>query len=258
MTKIVPLMHSLEHIFWKHINKDIPHYYFFAFDWKYNKDKTKILLALDGNRIDGMMLVYNQSIVQLRGSHEAVKALLEKLDLEKIELQALDQHKQCILEKYKPTWSHQMMLMALSKGEERFQKKHPVEPLEIFDGVRVAALMREADPEYWGDLTGQQIVDRMNQGVIWLGVKVNGELVSLGSARLTEWAGLVGVVATQKNHRNRGYATSIVSELVKRILEKQSTALIYVLVDNQPAIRAYSKVGFEPYRRYFFMRGERY
>jgi predicted GNAT family acetyltransferase len=89
-------------------------------------------------------------------------------------------------------------------------------------------------------------------------VKVNGELVSLGSARLTEWVGLVGVVATQKAHRNQGYATSIVSELVKRILEKQSTALIYVLVDNQPATRAYSKVGFKPYKRYFFMRGERY
>ncbi|NIV44893.1 GNAT family N-acetyltransferase [Candidatus Bathyarchaeota archaeon] len=91
----------------------------------------------------------------------------------------------------------------------------------------------------------------------WLGVKVRGELVSLGSARLTEWAGVVGVVATQKTHRNRGYATSIVSELVKRILENQPTALIYVLVENLSAIRAYSKVGFEPYRRYFFMRGER-
>jgi predicted GNAT family acetyltransferase len=258
LIKIVTLTHSLEPIFWEHINKDVPHYYFFAFDWKYNRDKTKILLTLDGNRIDGMMLVYNQSIVQLRGSHEAAKALFEKLDLEKIELQASDQHKQCILEKYKPTWSHQMMLMALNKGEERFQKKHLVEELGVSDGARVAAVMRDADPEYWGDLTGQQIVNRMNQGVIWLGVKVNQELVSLGSTRLTEWAGLIGVIATQKAHRNRGYATSIVSELVKRILGKQSTALIYVLVDNQPAIRAYSKVGFEPYRRYFFMRGERY
>ncbi len=257
MTKIVALTHTLEPTFWEHISRDIPHFYFFAFDWKHNRDKTEILLALEGRRIDGMMLVYDQSIVQLRGSHKAVRALVGNLDLEKVELQALDQHKQCILERYSPTWSHLMMLMTLNKGEERLQKTHPVQELKFSDSDRIAAIMREADPEYWGDQTGQQIVDNMKQKVTWLGIKVREELVSLGSARLTEWAGVVNVVATQKAHRNRGYATSIVSELVKRILENQPTALIYVLMENQSAIRAYNKVGFEPYRRYFFMRGER-
>ena len=256
--EIVSLKPALEPIFWKHINKDIPHYYFFAFDWKYNRDKTKILLALEGNRIDGMMLVYNQSIAQLRGSREAVRTLCEKLDLEKIELQALDQHKQYILVKYKPTWSHQMMLMVLGKGEERLHIKHPIAKLDASDAEQAATIMRNADPEYWGDRTSQQIIEWMNQGVIWLGIKVDGELVSVGSTCLTEWAGLIAVVATQADHRNKGYATSIVSELVKQILEKLSTALIYVLTDNPPAIRIYKKVGFKPYRTYFFMRGEKH
>jgi len=256
--EIVSLEQALEPIFWKHVNQDIPHYYFFAFDWKYNRDATKILLALEGNRIAGMMLVYRQSIVQLRGSCEAVKVLLERLDLEKVELQALEQHKRYILERYKPTWSHQMMLMALGKGEERRHKKYPTVGLDISDAERVAVIMRDANPEYWGDQTGQQIVESMKQGVIWLGVKANRELVSLGSARLTEWAGLIGVVATHEDHRNKGYATSIASELVKQITEKLSIAMIYVLSDNPPAIRVYKKVGFKPYRTYFFMRGEKH
>lgn len=256
--EIVPLEPTLEPIFWEYVNKDIPHYYFFAFDWKCNRDETKILLALEGKRIDGMMVVYRQSIVQLRGSCEAVKALLERLDLEKVELQALEQHKRYILERYKPTWSHQMMLMTLGKGEERLHKKFPTVGLDISDAERVAVIMKAADPEYWGDRTGQQIVESMKQGVIWLGVKVNRELVSLGSARLTEWAGLIGVVATHEDHRNKGYATSIASELVKQITEKLSIAMIYVLSDNPPAIRVYEKVGFKPYRTYFFMRGEKH
>ena len=256
--EIVSLEQAFEPIFWKHVNQAIPHYYFFAFDWKYNRDATKILLALEGNRIAGMMLVYRQSIVQLRGSSEAVKALLERLDLEKVELQALEQHKRYILEKYKPTWSHQMMLMALSKGEERLHKKYTTVGLDISDAERVAVIMRYADPEYWGDRTGQQIVESMKQGVIWLGVKVNRKLVSIGSARLTEWAGLIGVVATHEDHRNKGYATSVVSELVKQITEKLSIAMIYVLNDNPPAIRVYKRVGFKPYRTYFFMRGEKH
>jgi predicted GNAT family acetyltransferase len=255
--EIVSLESALEPIFWEHVNQDIRHYYFFAFDWKYNRDETKILLALEGNRIDGMILVYRQSIVQLRGSCEVVKAFLERLDLEKVELQALEQHKQYILEKYNPTVSHEMMLMVLRKGEERLQIKHPLVKLDTSDAEQIATIMKYADPEFWGERTGQQIVERMKQGVNWLGVKVNEELVSVGSTRLTEWAGLIGVVATRETHRNKGYATSIVSELVKQILEKLSIALIYVLTDNPPAIRAYSKVGFKPYRTYLFTRGER-
>ena len=255
--EIVSLEPVLEPIFWEYVKQDIPHYYFFAFDWKYNKEETRILLALEGQRIKGMMLIYRESIVQLRGSPEAIEALLEKLDLEKVEIQALEQHKQYILQKYEPTWSHQLILMVLHKGEERLHAKHPIVKLATSDAEQIATIMRDADPEYWGTTTRQGILEGMN-GSNWLGMKVNGELISIGSTRLTEWAGLIGVVATIEVHRNKGYATSIVSEMVKQILEKQSIALIYVLSDNPPAIRVYRKVGFKPYRTYFFMeRGER-
>lgn len=255
--KIVSLEPALEPIFWEYVKQDIPHHYFFAFDWKYNKDETRILLALEEQRIDGMMLIYRESIVQLRGSLEAIEALLEKLDLEKVELQAPEQQKQYILHKYEPTWSHQLILMVLHKGEEKLHANHPTVKLATFDAEQIATIMRDADPEYWGTTTRQGILEGMN-GLNWLGIKVNGEVVSIGSTRSTEWAGLIGVVATIGAHRNKGYATSIVSEMVKQILEKQSIALIYVLSDNLPAIRVYSKVGFKPYRTYFFMRGERH
>jgi len=59
--EIVSLNPAFEPIFWKHVNQDIPHYFFFAFDWKNNKDETDTLLAITGRRIDGMMLVYKKS-----------------------------------------------------------------------------------------------------------------------------------------------------------------------------------------------------
>lgn len=61
--KIVSLEPSLEPIFWKTIAEDIPHYYYFALDWKYFRDQTKILLALEDNNICGMMLIYKGEIV---------------------------------------------------------------------------------------------------------------------------------------------------------------------------------------------------
>ncbi len=255
--EIVPLEASSEPIFWEHVNQDIPYYYFFAFDWKHNRNETKILLALRENRIDGMLLVYRHSIVQLRGSQEAAKALLERLDLDKVELQALEQHKPYVLERYKPTSTHQMMLMVLHKGEESLHVKHSIAKLDATEAEQIATIMKKADPEFWGTTTDQNIIDGMNRGANWLGIKINGELASIGNARLTEWGGHIGIVATREAHRNKGYATSIVSELVRKILEKLPIAMIYVLSDNPPAIRAYEKVGFKKYKTYFFMRGEK-
>ncbi|MEM3597051.1 MAG: GNAT family N-acetyltransferase [Candidatus Bathyarchaeia archaeon] len=255
--QVVPLEQSLENLFWQFISKDIPHHFFFAFDWKYNRGDTEILLALKDGKIEGMMLVYRQSIVQFRGSSEAVRILLERLNLEKVELQALEEHKPYILKKYAPTVTHRMMLMIVHRGEEKAQVTCSVVSLNESDAEQIAAIMRESDPEFWGTATGQGIVDGMNRGVKWLGVKINGKAVSVGSMRITEWGGLIGTVATHKDYRNKGYATSIVSELVKRMLKEAPWVIIYVLADNQPAIRAYEKAGFKHYKTYFFMRGEK-
>jgi len=257
--KIVSLDASFESIFWQNVNQDIPHYYFYAFDWKHNREKTEILLVLENKRIDGMMLVYDKRIVQLRGSSKAAEVFLQGLDLEKVELQSLKEHKQLVLKKYRPTLrqSDEMMLMLLHKGEERPRIVHPALALDASNSEKIADMMRDADPEYWGDVKGQGIAEGMGNGVKWFGVNVNNELVSIGSLRLTEWIGLVSVVATQETHRNQGYATSVVSILVRHILERLPLAMIFVLADNAPAIQTYTKVGFRPYRTYFFMRGEK-
>jgi len=42
LMEIVSLGRALELKFWDHVKQDIPHYYFFAFDWKYNRDDTEI------------------------------------------------------------------------------------------------------------------------------------------------------------------------------------------------------------------------
>jgi predicted GNAT family acetyltransferase len=254
--EIVPLNPTFEPIFWKHVNQDIPHYFFFAFDWKNNKDETDILLALTERRIDGLMLVYKKRIVQFRGNREATRVLLEHLNLEKVELQAQKEHKQYILKKYEPTWSHELMLMVLHKGEETLYTSYPIIKLDASNAGQIAAIMKKADPEFWGEVTADQITEGMSS-VNWVGIKVDGELASICRTRLAEGIGHVITVATHEDHRNKGYATSLVSHSVKSILKKTSIAIIYVLNDNKPAIRVYKKVGFKPYKTYYFIRGKR-
>lgn len=252
---VLPLDPRLEPLFWKHVYQDIPHHYFFILDMKRDRASTKILLALDQeSRIAGMMMIYRQNIVQLRGSVEAARTLLAKLDVEKVEIQGLEEHRTLILEKFKKTkTTHDLILMTLRKEEETPQIKHPIIKLSTADAQDIAALMRQGDPEWWGETTARQIAERMKER-LWLGIKVDGQLVSIGGATLDDWGSNIATVVTQEKHRGKGYATSIVSALVEQILQKSNLALIHVERNNPPAIRVYTKVGFKPYKKYFVAR----
>ncbi|MEM3550019.1 MAG: hypothetical protein QXN87_01270 [Candidatus Bathyarchaeia archaeon] len=59
--------------------------------------------------------------MNLRGKPEAAKKLLEKLDLEKVEIQALEEHKPYILERYRPKSIHELMIMILQRGEKNLK-----------------------------------------------------------------------------------------------------------------------------------------
>lgn len=65
----------------------------------------------------------------------------------------------------------------------------------------------------------------------------------------------INIIATHKDFRNRGYATTIVSSLVEEIFREHDKALIHVLRDNTPARHVYEKVGFRPFRSYFQIKG---
>jgi hypothetical protein len=165
--KIVPLDSSLEPIFWNYVNQDIPHHYFFILDWEYSRDSTKILLALKQNRIHGMLLIYRQAVAQIRGNHEAAENLLEHLNLEKVEIQTLTEHEPIVLKKYAPSIRHELVLMTLQKGEETLRIQHPVTRLGVDDAEDIANIMRQADPEWWGEITAQQIREGMKDR-LWL------------------------------------------------------------------------------------------
>lgn len=252
--KVMPLEEGLEKNFWSHVSQDPAHYHFFIFDWKLKRDQTKILMAMEGEKIEGLMLVYRNYVVQLRGKHEAVRLLLDQLNLEKVELQAPLDCEDMILKKYAPKVKDEMILMCLRKGEEKIQIKTVPVRLGVKDAEEIADLMRKADPEWWGEVTAEGLRSGMDSA-FWLGIKPDQKIVSIGMARLVDFGSNISVVATDEQYRNKGYATSIVSALVREILKTSSTALIHVLTDNAPAIRAYSKVGFKPYKTYLSIRG---
>jgi len=251
--KIVSVADSNEEMFWKYVNHDPIDYYFFILDWTQRKEQTKIFLAIEDEKVIGSLLIFADYIVQFRGCREAVKKLIENVKLEKIELQAPLDCEDIICQKFKPRVKQIMMLMHLNRGEEHICITETPVVLGVEDAEEVAALMRRCDPEWWAEITADQLKQRW-QNVFWLGIKKEGKPVSVGNTRFVDFASNIGIVATDENYRNRGYATSIVSALVQEILKRSPIALIHVIADNAPAVRAYSKVGFKPYKTYLSIR----
>ncbi len=243
-------------MFWKHVLGDVPNYYFFILDWKLNKDKTKILLAVEDGIIVGLMLIYNERHVHIRGSPEAAKLLMNEVDLEKAEFQVPIEHEAIVQRKYKPSTRHEMILMTLQRGAQNLHIRHPIEKLGSSEAEEIADILREELPE-WGEFTGDRIRERLKNNVLFLGINEDEKIASIGNTHILDFGSNIGMVATRKGYSGRGFATSIVSALLKEILRKSELALIHVLSDNPSAIHVYTKAGFKPYKTYAFIRGER-
>jgi GNAT superfamily N-acetyltransferase len=254
--RVVSAKDGFEQTFWKHADQDPLDYYFFILDLKERPEQTDILLALEGRNIEGLMLIYDNRIAQLRGDRKAVKSLLDFLDLKTVEMQIPLGCEDIALRKYKPQSIHELMLMSMRRGEEHMQIAHKQVRLGIDDAADVAEIMKKADPEWWGAVTPDGQKESIETGY-WLGVKYDEKLVSVGSTRFVDFGSNIGVVATDERYRNMGFATSVVSALVQEIFKRSAIALIHAMKNNAPAVHVYSKVGFKPSKNYLLLRAER-
>ena len=245
---------KLERSFWDRVNADPLDHYFFIYDKKLNPEDTRILLALDGDRIEGMLLIFSKEVFQARGSRGAVDALLDYLDIEKAEGSVPLDCEDLLTKRYSAPWQNRIVLMHLEKGDENPIKGHETVRLREEQAEEASKLLRDIDPEWWGDITAADIRKSLVTSH-WVAVMAGDRVASVGVTRLVDFGSNIGIIATHKDFRNRGYATAVVSALVEEIFREHDKALIHVLSDNEPAKHVYEKVGFRPYRTYFQIRG---
>jgi predicted GNAT family acetyltransferase len=249
------LNEDLERFFWAHVNQDPLDFHFFIYDWEFKREQTKIFMALDEwDSVAGLMVVFNGCIVQVRGSREAVRLILDQLDVEEVAVQApLDCEDVAVAMFPVSEQKATVVLLSLKKGEENINVTTKPEKLGADASGEIAALMHEAYPEFWSVITAEGIAEKFAEAS-WAGIRHAGKLLAFGKAVPTPPVSHVAWIATHSGYRNRGYAASILSALLKELFESSSTAFIYVLSDNPTAMHLYSKVGFKPYKRYFYVK----
>jgi hypothetical protein len=199
---LVDLDEGSEDRFWNHVNKDPMNYHWFKMDWKHSRDNTKILMAIEDDEIEGMMVVFQDSIVQVRGGRDAVEVLLDQLDQEEIEMMAPMDCEDLVLERYDPGIKNEMFLMHLEKGEEIIHGEH--EPVELFmdDADQMSQIMMESYPDWWAHMTAEKVKEKMGK-LFWLGIKVGEEVLSFGNTQFIDFGSNIGVVAGTRDMRHR-------------------------------------------------------
>jgi ribosomal protein S18 acetylase RimI-like enzyme len=254
--RLALLAGALEQNYWRVVKQDYCDYYFFVYDVLLQPERTRVFLALEGEQIVGLMLVYNDYNVQLRGCPDAVGFLLSSLGLAKAEVEAPLDSEEMVLAKY-PAYKHKekMTMMTLERGREKLDITVEPERLTCENAKELAELMRESYPLMWSDMTAETVkVLTGPDDLVILGVRgQDGKLAAFGTAMLTDDVGLVCWLATREKYRNKGYCTSILSSLVKEGLKKADKMAIHVLEDNFGANRIYKRVGFEFYKQYFLL-----
>src|SRR5260370_7563729 len=92
---------------------------------------------------------------------------------------------------------------------------------------------------------GRKLCPRIQKLGIFLGVRCEGQLVAMAGLRM-HLPGYreITTVATLSGFENRGYATALVTALVKRIRERNECPFLTVRTDNARAIAIYRRLGF--------------
>jgi ribosomal protein S18 acetylase RimI-like enzyme len=242
--------------FWDHVMEDIPGYFFFILDQKQYPEDSQFLIALEQETIVGICLIWKNSILHVRGKNkEIMKTLVEAIpeDLTITQVSFPNQYKELLHNLYPDTKYKLPLHRMLLKKENmipRYQLDKPFTQRSLTkeDAVDIARLCSEADPVYWGNAKAENFVFDGNQ--IYTGLFDGDRLISFIYAWIDEDAAIIANAATHPEYQNQGLATYLVNEGIHKMMEHTEIAIIHVLTDNAPAIKVYTKVGYEVYRTY--------
>jgi ribosomal protein S18 acetylase RimI-like enzyme len=256
MFKIAKLGDIDENLFWDYVLKDVPGYFFFILDQKQYPEDSQFLIALEDEEIVGICLIWQETIVHVRGQNEAImKALVEALPTDPpiTQVSFPNQYKDLLHRLYPDTkykLSLHRMMLNRDKMMPRYQLDKPFTQRSLTkeDASDIARLCAEADPVYWGNAKAENYP--FDEKQIYSGLFDGERLISFMYAWVDEAAAIIANAATLPEYQNQGLATYLVNEGIHEMMEHTEIAIIHVLTDNEPALRVYSKIGYEVYRTY--------
>lgn len=217
------------------------------------RHRTKFFVCLESGKVVGLLLDYSDyrgnHYIWLWGDENVVTKLLEVPLPDRMVFCIPPELEGVIKRKFSITSKYPMDFMILRKGDERLYIQHEVKQLSMEDACALACLRRGYSSE-----KDVEIYRNVIREALCYGIFINSNLISVAcaSVRLPEiW--ILGGFYTHPEHRNKGYATTLASFLVREAFKETNYVGLYVRADNYPAKRVYEKVGFKPYKRIYWL-----
>jgi len=233
-----------ESIFYDYIKNNYAEYFFFHVDYAQYPQSTEIYMALDNEKkIQGMVLNWKNRRIQLRGSVKSLEFLLDGKSINPISVTGFENHKK-LIKKFFPSHQKEIALyrMGLKKGDQKDFEKYSFNILSESHKEEISALMRIADPIFWGSNKPEDII--IDENNIWYGIRERNKLINIVNIWKYQNIGYVTIVGTHPDYWNQGYASSLISSAFKVLFREKNQSFITVRVANAPAIHTYKKLGF--------------
>ena len=244
---LIKLSSSNEAIFYNYIKDNFADYFFFRVDYAHYPEKTKIFMAIEGDAVQAMLLIWSDIRIQIRGdvpgSDFLLKNVVELNTIDPISISGFEEHKIIIADRYLEYEIAKILYrMGLNSGMQKNYERYPTIRLSEDNRNDIASLMRISDPEFWGSKEPEDIlIDEHNN---WFGIEQDHKLVCVTSTWLYEKVGYLTIVGTHPDYWNKGYASSLISSVLKDIFIEHEFCYIMVRVDNPSAVHTYKKLGF--------------
>ncbi|MFX1571980.1 MAG: GNAT family N-acetyltransferase [Promethearchaeota archaeon] len=242
--KSIRVITDNEAIFYDYIKNNFAEYLFFHVDYAQYPESTEIYMALDNEeKIQGMVLIWKERRIELRGSIESLEFLLSVKHYKPISISGFDNHRE-LISRYFPDYKKKIARyrMRLKKGDQKDFEKYTFDVLSDSHKEDITSLMRIADPIFWGSSEPENIM--IDENNIWYGIVEKKKLRCMIGILKYQKIGYVTTVATHPDYWTQGYASSLISSALKDLFREKEQCFLNVRVANAPAIHTYKKLGF--------------
>lgn len=244
--RIVSIDEVDEDFFLNYLYSDKILHFFTIYDLKFERDKTKVWIALEDEEISGYIFEFDRRIVHTHGSVGSIEALMPCIDLEEYVFAIEPSHFSVVERFYRIVEPSDMesrgrvtnfLVLKVNHNTFRCVIKHSVKRLGIED-------LDDIFRSFGGDWRGR--VKREIERGFFYGAYEDGLLASIAAcSEYIEDLAIIRGVYTVPSLRNRGFAASATSALVRELLDLGMEVILWVARDNLPARRVYEKIGFQ-------------
>lgn len=246
--EIIQVNPTNDHLFYSYVQGRELEFFFFIMDYKQYPDKCQLFMALDEkHEIQGLMIIWREHTIQLRGNHDAIIAEIDFLIANKVQIHNVTgpYEFQNLLSKYFPKYKMRFVMnrLVLKSGSEKLYKQFNYQELNPDFKKDIANFLQKADPIYFGHHTPEDII--MDENRPFFAIMKENQIISIAGLWIDQMMGIINLIATDPEYRNQGYATSMVSASVKWLFQRTNQIIIHVRAANIPALHTYQKVGFQ-------------